>query len=371
MNHKNEAAPGGKASPHALTPGRVVLFGSGETSPSGHKVFDHLLQQMPPDRRVALLETPAGFELNSAQVIQRVADFIEQRLGNYHPQAVIVPARRRGTDFSPDNSEIAQLLLKTDLIFLGPGSPTYAARQLQDSLTWQYLLARHRLGSTLILASAAVVAASVQVLPVYEIYKAGHDLHWKPGLNLFGPYGLPIIFIPHWNNTDGGGELDTSRCFMGRQRFAALCELLPPGLIVLGIDEKTALIMDIHAGTGQVMGQGGISLLKTASAVPFEERYLSGDHFPLSELGPLHLPEPDTGIPEHVWQAALEAAASTIQSDGPPDSVLSLVEAREAFRRQKDWPAADHLRKKILDLGWVVSDTTNGPALDPADDRPN
>jgi hypothetical protein len=148
-------------------------------------------------------------------------------------------------------------------------------------------------------------------------------------------------------------------------------DALPPGLTVLGIDEKTALIMDIHAGTGQVMGQGGISLLKKASYDPFGERYLSGEQFPLSKLGPLHLPEPEAGLPEQVWQAALEAAASTIQSDGPPDSVLSLVEAREAFRRQKDRPAADHLRKKILDLGWVVSDTPDGPALDPADDRPN
>ena len=62
-----------------VSPGLVVLFGSGETSPSGRKVFDLVLRRLPLAPRLALLETPAGFELNSAQVIGRVADFIRQR----------------------------------------------------------------------------------------------------------------------------------------------------------------------------------------------------------------------------------------------------------------------------------------------------
>ena len=33
------------------------------------------------------------------------------------------------------------------MIFMGPGSPSYAVRQLEDSLTWEYILARHRLGA--------------------------------------------------------------------------------------------------------------------------------------------------------------------------------------------------------------------------------
>jgi hypothetical protein len=48
--------------------------------------------------------------------------------------------------------------LDADVIFLGPGSPSYAVRQSQDSLAWQYLVARHRLGAGLALASAATIA---------------------------------------------------------------------------------------------------------------------------------------------------------------------------------------------------------------------
>ena len=71
-----------------------------------------------------------------------------------------MPARKRGTLDSPDEPQVVAPLLEADLIFMGPGSPTYAVRQLSDSLAWHYLLARHRLGAALVLASAAVIAIS-------------------------------------------------------------------------------------------------------------------------------------------------------------------------------------------------------------------
>ncbi len=77
-------------------------------------------------------------------------------------------------------------------------------RQLQASLTWHTILARHRLGASLALASAAAIAAGTFALPVYEIYKVGEDPHWKPGLDLLKPFGLSLAFIPHWDNMEGG-----------------------------------------------------------------------------------------------------------------------------------------------------------------------
>lgn len=50
-------------------------------------------------------------------------------------------------------------------------------------------------------------------LPVYEIYKAGEDVHVRKGLNFFADFGLSLSFIP-WNNTDGGAELDTSAAIL-------------------------------------------------------------------------------------------------------------------------------------------------------------
>lgn len=370
--------------------GPIVLFGSGETSPAGQKVFDQVLRELPECPRLALVETPAGFELNSPQVIGRVADFLSHHLQNYSPRISIVPARARGTPFSPDSPEVVEAIFDADLVFMGPGSPSYAVRQLRYSLAWHAVLARHRLGAALVLASAATVAISTHALPVYEIYKVGEDLHWKPGLDLFGLYGLPLIFIPHWNNNDGGSELDTSRCFMGQVRFARLMEMLPPDLTVVGIDEKTALIMNLEKGECRVVGQGGVTLIHTGpyhrgAALPetllgsglYEvagqrgghvHQYQNGESFPLSKLGVLHLPSAGEGIPERVWRHACQAAEHTriAEMEAPPAEVQALVEARQEARLRKDWAESDRLRDEIQALGWTVKDSKEGPILQKA-----
>ena len=368
------------------TPGPIVLFGSGETSPSGQKVFDALFRQLPPDPRCALLETAAGFELNSYQVIGRIGDFLQSHLQNYRPRIEIVRARQRNLPESPDNPAIVAPLLQADMIFMGPGSPTYAVRQLKNSLAWQILLARHALGAALVFASAGVVAVGSYALPVYEIYKAGEDLHWKDGLDLFGIYGLSLVLIPHWNNREGGAELDTSRCFIGRERFTRLAVQLPPGQTILGIDENTALLMNPQAGTGQVLGAGEVTWIHVghlhqgkenaefAHAAGLDEvvlargghvhRYRTGEAFPLSECCPLRMPAAGQGVPSEVWQQALEAAQiakrEEVSEEAPPEEVLRLVEERQEARRRKDWAAADALRERMAEMGWRVEDGKEG-----------
>ena len=144
--------------------------------------------------RLAILETPAGFEPNSHHVAEVIEDFVAKRLQNFRPQIEIAPARRRGTEFSPDDPNTVTALLEANVILMGPGSPTYAARQLLGSVAWDTLLTRHRMGANLILASASTIASSACALPVYEIYKVGEDLHWKQGLNLFEAFGLELVF---------------------------------------------------------------------------------------------------------------------------------------------------------------------------------
>jgi len=369
-------------------PGPILLFGSGETSPSGRKVFDHALQKLPPSPRVALLETPAGFELNSDAVIRRVGDFFQVNLQNYNPHIQIIPARKRGTPYSPDAQEVVAPLLEADLIFMGPGSPTYAVRQLRDSLAWNMLIARHRLGATLALASAATIAISACALPVYEIYKVGEDIHWKEGLDFFGLYGLNIVFIPHWNNREGGANLDTSRCFMGQSRFAQLMEILPVDTTVVGLDEKTALLIEPSSGSCHVIGAGSVTLLHTGHAhrhISVEQNLTGGlaeiaaqrashvheyhnkQSFPLDEIGPFRPYRPEASLPTQIWQQALQVQESLMSAAAPQPSqeVMELVVQRERARVNKDWPASDALRQQIAAMGWQVMDTQDGPKLSP------
>jgi hypothetical protein len=341
-------------------PGMLALFGSGETTPSGRKIFEQIFKQLPLQPHVAILETPAGFELNTSQVASRIAEFLDQRLKNYQPEIKIVAARKLGTTTSPNNPEVISPIWNADLVFMGPGSPSYTTRQLRDSLAWQVIQARHRLGMSISLASAATVAIGKCALPVYEIYKVGEDLHWKGGLNFLGPYGLSVVFIPHWNNKDGGKELDTSRCFMGKVRFELLLDLLPKGVTVVGIDEQTGFLIDFGNKVCRVVGGGNVTLIGSDRV----RKYKPGETIQITELGDYHLPEPSMGLSQEVWEKAVLTNKIREEGQSPPDQILDLVKKRELARQQKNWHQADDLREQILNLGWQILDTEEGPELE-------
>ena len=348
-----------------VAPGQVVLFGSGETAAAGGGIFEILACALPVPLHIAILETPAGFELNSEQVARRVADFLSRRLQNYQPQIDLVPARKKGTLLSPDNPDLIGPMRQADVIFLGAGSPTYATRQLRDSLAWHTLLARHRLGGVIVLASAATLAASAKTLPVYDIYKVGAELHSQAGLDLFGAFGLELIFVPHWNNSEGGVELDTSRCFMGQERFHRLSALLSSTVTVVGIDEHTALLFDFTRSTCSVAGVGGVTILRREQ----KERFRGGDQFLFQDLGAFRMPELQMGIPAAIWAQVQQASAQDSAGLQPPTAVLTLVDQRQAAREARHWARADQLRDQIETLGWKIADTPAGPVVAPRDPK--
>jgi len=90
----------------------------------------------------------------------------------------------------------------------------------------------------------------------------GEDVHWTTGLDLFGPYGLSLVFVPHWNNAEGGSHFDTSRCYMGEPRFDQLLAMLLDAVTVVGIEEHTGLIVDLRGESCHVLGRGGVDVLK-------------------------------------------------------------------------------------------------------------
>ncbi len=348
-----------------MTPGRIAFLGSGETSLAGGRIFETLARLLPDPPRIAILETPAGFELNSATVAGRVADFLRTRLQNYNPRVDVIPARKRGTDFSPDDLEILKPLLHANVVFMGPGSPTYAVRQLQGTLAWDILRARHRRGATLVFASAATISVGAWVLPVYEIYKVGQDVHKQPGLDFFSDFGVRLSIIPHWNNAEGGEDLDTSRCFVGMERFAQWCDMLPPDHTVVGLDEHTGLILDFEKGECSVSGVSSVSLVRECNP----EIYAAGASFPLRELGDFEMPDPvASGISSAAWENVMNAS---LPDEGSPDAeVLALAEARQRARAAKNWAESDRIRNELAARGWSVQDTTEGYALTKARPKP-
>ena len=344
----------GAANARETIPGPVALFGSGEIAPAGRRVHEMLFQRIDPPIQVAILETPAGFQPNSAWVAGRLAKFVEHNLQNYSPQVTVVPARRRDGPHSTDDPDLTAPLLAANYVFAGPGSPTYAIRHLAGTWTWHLMLARQRRGAVLALASAFAIATGTHALPVYEIYKVGEDPHWVPGLDLLRPYGLDLAVVTHWNNQEGGANLDTSHAFMGVERMRRLEAMLPPSTTLLGIDEHTAVVLDFAQGTAQVMGLGGATVCRVGE----EHAFPDGATFPLEVLGQIRIPALDEGLPAEMVEAVL--AAEGAKRALPPE-VAALIEEREAARDAKVWAQADELRDQLARMGYAIEDTPQGP----------
>jgi hypothetical protein len=172
-------------------------------------------------------------------------------------------------------------LAAADWVFAGPGSPTYALRTWQGSAVPEALRTVLRSGGTVVMASAASLTLGAWTVPVYEIYKVGEPPQWREGLDLVGTAtGWSCAVVPHFDNNDGGGTHDTRFCYLGQRRLELLEAQLPPGAFVLGVDEHTALVLELEQRSATVHGRGGVTV-----RVGGDQRVLpSGSQLPLDEL---------------------------------------------------------------------------------------
>ncbi|TDC92252.1 hypothetical protein E1292_41830 [Nonomuraea deserti] len=258
-------------------PGSLVLMGSGETSPTMVEIHRAAARTLRPGARAVLLDTPYAFQENRADISARACRYF---------------ARSVGLDV-----EVAAGVTGADWVFSGPGSPTYALDRWAASGVAGDLRARVRArqGVT-VLASAAACTAGLATVPVYEIYKVGADPHWREGLDLLEPLGLRAVVIPHFDNAEGGTH-DTRYCYLGERRLSRMeCEL-PPGTAVLGLDEHTALVIDLDGESAHVAGRGGLTVRRPGSRVVLP----AGTRTDLAELrrlaegrGGATVPQPST-----------------------------------------------------------------------------
>ena len=243
-----------------MSAGRIlVLMGSGETAPTMVGVHRELAARLGPSPRAVLLDTPYGFQENAAELAERAVEYFATSVNLRLEVAGL--GRMHGAD--PLSVERGlRLLADADLVFAGPGSPTYALRQWHGSAVADLLAAKLRTGGTVTFASAAALTLGCRTLPVYEVYKAGMEPHWLEGLDVLATIGVSAAVVPHYNNAEGGHH-DTRFCYMGERRLAALERSLPDGAYVLGIDEHTAAVIDLERGEVRVAGKGTLTIRTT------------------------------------------------------------------------------------------------------------
>ncbi len=256
--------------------GKIVLMGSGELTATMVEVHKDLLSKLHGPKNAVFIDTPAGFQLNIDQISEGAVEYFQTRIGF----PLSVASFKSADSIAPiDAEQTFHTLREAGYILVGPGSPTYALRQLQQSPIPEIIIHRVETGGCLVAASAAALTLGRFTLPVYELYKVGEDLHWVKGLDVLGHFGFNLVVIPHWNNAEGGNH-DTRFCFMGESRFKQLEDLLPEDISIFGIDEHTACIIDLNKGEAEVRGIGQVIIRKKGAELTFEK----GVRFPLNVL---------------------------------------------------------------------------------------
>jgi hypothetical protein len=224
--------------------------------------------------QATVLATPYAFQENAADVSARTeryfADSVGLRVGvaaGTSPKAdpgmapPLIPAD------AEDETRQAAAIRAADWVFAGPGSPSYALAHWQAGPVAPGLRDRILAGDGLtVLASAAAATAGRFTVPVYEIYKAGGAPRWLDGLDLLGPLGLNVALIPHYDNAEGG-RYDTRYCYLGERRLAVMERDLPAEAAVLGVDEHTAVLVDLRAEEVEIRGRGGVTVRRSGDGV--------------------------------------------------------------------------------------------------------
>lgn len=343
------------------TPGRIVLIGSGEIGPSMAPLHRSLVASLPkrttPSTLVAL-DGSYDFQTNRAEMGEKIAVFFRSKVGIPTTVIGLPETDRAGADLAP--SALAPTIAglnAADLIFLGPGSPSRALRRWAGTPIVEQLIARIQDGATLIASSAAAAASGRFTIPVYEIYKAGTNPVWLEGLDILSALtGIAVAVVPHWNNNEGATH-DTSRCFIGEGRLLQLERTLPDGAAVLGIDEHTALTIDLGTNSVTVSGKGAVTIRIPGIG---ETAMHSGATESLSAFtARFGAAAGATRVALPVTEALLPVPASAPGVD-VSSAVEQMIALRAAARAERRFSDADALRAAIEALGVELIDEPTG-----------
>ena len=307
------------------TPRMLTIMGSGETAPTMVTTHRTLAARLPKGAQAVLLDTPYGFQENAGELSTKAREYFMTSVNMELSPANLV--RISGAD--PVQVERSlQMIADAQYVFAGPGSPTYALRQWSGTAIDDVLRAKLRTGGIVTFASAAALTLGRRTLPVYEIYKVGEDPRWLEGLDVLSELEINAVVVPHYNNAEGGHH-DTRFCYMGERRLSQLESELDDGTWVLGVDEHTALVIDIDADTAEVTGKGVVTIRVNGTS----EEIPSGETFSLGRLrDPRATNAPSRRGVAHAAVAVQEEHDTTLRAatDRLTAEFHTAVEARDA-----------------------------------------
>ncbi|HUV49236.1 MAG TPA: hypothetical protein VMX11_09680 [Actinomycetes bacterium] len=337
---------------------RIVLMGSGETAPAMVKTHRAVLAASG-DGPAVMLDTPYGFQVNADDLTHRTLKYFDESVG----QKVSAAQWRTRNLSSADREKVLAELSRAAWLFAGPGSPTYALDQWHGTPIVGAIGDVVDRGGSVVLGSAAAVTAGRWALPVYEIYKVGAEPHWVPGLDLLKRFlDMSVAVIPHYDNAEGG-TYDTRFCYLGSSRLERLEKELPSEAAVLGVDEHTAVIIDLHAGTVGVSGVGRLTVRRAGVS----EEIAAGTTLSIDDLRSVVSGELATPTTSHAG-ASVAAGGDKTQEPETPSLDGDVARQRSVFDAAMDARDVDAAVGAILSLddalaAWAA-DTLQSDSLD-------
>jgi len=200
------------------------------------------------DARISIIPTAAAPDHNHVRAGRNGVRWFES-LGARNVAAL--PLIDRASAYSP---AVVAALRESRLIYLLGGFPHYLGQTLLGSASWQAMLAAHQAG-------AVVAGSSAGAMVLCQYYYNPESHQAIEGLGM-----LPnSCVLPH-HNTFGKG-------------WAAQIAALLPSSVLLGIDERTAMLDDGAGGAWRVYGQGAVTLYRHSQPTA----YVSGAEFDLEQ----------------------------------------------------------------------------------------
>jgi cyanophycinase len=231
-------------------PGPLALVGAGEFLPTMEPVDRHLLALAdgPSPSRVVVLPTASAPEGHA--VFWRWGTMGLDHFRRLGVQAEVLSVTDRA---SAHDDACVQAIRNASFVYFSGGQPRYLLETLKDTPVWSAVLDAWRRGAALAGCSAGAMVFGAAI----RSFRAP-DAPLIPALGLLHR----VVVLPHFDR-------------WGLARRQPLRDALPPEVLLIGVDEHTALVWS--EGRWQVMGQGCVTLWRSDGL----ERYPVGSTVPL------------------------------------------------------------------------------------------
>ena len=231
---------------HAM-PGTVALVGSGEYLDVMNGVDSYLLETVggAAHARVALLPTASGLEGDGPKRWNALGTRHFEGLGVKDIRATMIIDAASAND-----PQQLALLQDADFYYFSGGNPQHTIETMQNSPAWDIIKQAYEHGAVLAGCSAGAMMLGSRTISLRQ-FMAGQSVQWVDALAI-----VPnVIITPHF---------DRMNRFVDQKTFRSLIQQLPPGYVMLGIDEDTALVRIEYNSQGasrwRVMGRQTVSV---------------------------------------------------------------------------------------------------------------